>query len=110
MDAGGVFGRAPKFACLSGGTAGAVFWPGRPYLVMGSQIRAQLLCSVWLRDKMECDGTVSSLWDGITLFSIWLVRDGINPFSVWCRNIKSGIKKRIFFFSSLYLLFRSLHS
>jgi hypothetical protein len=24
------------------------------------------------------------------------VRDGINPFSVWCRNIKSGIKKESF--------------
>jgi hypothetical protein len=42
---------------------------------------------------MGWDGLVSNLWDGMTLFSVWLSRDGTNPFSVWFGDIKSKISE-----------------
>lgn len=49
------------------------------------------LGSVWLGDKVEWDVSVSDLWDGMVLFSIWLRRDRIDPFCVWFKDIKNGV-------------------
>ena len=42
--------------------------------------------SVWLEVKMEWDGPVSDLWDGTAPFSVWLTKDGIDPFYVWLKG------------------------
>jgi len=50
-----------------------------------------LLGSVWLGGKVGWDGPNPGSWDGMTSFSVWLTRDGANPFFVWCGDLKSGI-------------------
>ena len=49
----------------------------------GDGSAVSLLGSVWLGDKVRWDGLVSGLWDGTSLFSVWLRKDRIIPFSVW---------------------------
>jgi hypothetical protein len=38
--------------------------------------------SIWLGGKEGWDGLVFGFWDAVTLFSLRLGRDGINPFNV----------------------------
>lgn len=46
----------------------------------------EMLGSVWLRDKVGWDGSVSGSWDGMSLFSIF-IRDETNLFSVWLAGL-----------------------
>jgi len=49
------------------------------------------LVNVWLGDKVEWNDPVFVLRDETVPFFVWLRKDRMDLFSVWSRDIKSGI-------------------